>query len=288
MEQAQAWTLKTNQLLFLPEYSIPVPPVPAAPDSFSSSLSAWAASHQMVEPFTRDLLLLSRLVLPHIQASAIHICHWRLQGGIYNLKSHGLVMSMGYSQFCVWVQLSTVFSSNRSRAERWPVPWDSSNKEVANCWLIRFHMLVAESQWNDEALIDTFYLCLSEEVRDRLITIGVLSWIKELLDPAVKVNNHWQDQEQLCKDTKQATQRCESLWVIASSVQSPQSLSQSSSSGVTPCVPQEEPAWADMTQCLLKGSRSSPLGCTLLNTGSPWPCGKVFFLNLYIEHENNI
>lgn len=74
--------------------------------SFYGSLKAWAASHQMVEPFTRDLPLLSHPVLPHIRASAIHICHWMLQGGIYNLM--GWVCQWAIAE---WERCSSICNS---------------------------------------------------------------------------------------------------------------------------------------------------------------------------------
>lgn len=54
---------------------------------------------------------------------------------------------------------------------------------------IRFHTLATERQRNDEALADTFFLSLSEEIKDRLAAINLPTISENLLDLAVKVNN---------------------------------------------------------------------------------------------------
>lgn len=57
---------------------------------------------------------------------------------------------------------------------------------------IRFCTLAAESQQNNEALANMFYLSLSEEIKDRLATINLLSSFEDLLELVIKVDNHLQ------------------------------------------------------------------------------------------------
>lgn len=53
--------------------------------------------------------------------------------------------------------------------------------------------LAIESHWNGEALVDTFYISLSEEIKDRLASVNLPSSFKVVEELAVKVNNQLQD-----------------------------------------------------------------------------------------------
>lgn len=57
---------------------------------------------------------------------------------------------------------------------------------------IRFHTLATERQRNDEALADTFFLSLSEEIKDRLAAINLPTISEKLVDLAGKVTNRMQ------------------------------------------------------------------------------------------------
>lgn len=57
------------------------------------------------------------------------------------------------------------------------------------CHAIMFCTLAAENRWNNEALVDTFYLSLSEEIKNKLATVNLPSTFETLLELAIEVEN---------------------------------------------------------------------------------------------------
>lgn len=60
---------------------------------------------------------------------------------------------------------------------------------------IRFRTLAAESKWNDEALVDTFWMSLSEDIKDRLTMVDLPKTFEDLVDLAIKIDNRLQERE---------------------------------------------------------------------------------------------
>lgn len=67
---------------------------------------------------------------------------------------------------------------------------------------IRFCILAAESQWNGEALADTFFLRFSEDITDRLTMVDLPTSFEALVELAIKVDNRLQERERLRGETK--------------------------------------------------------------------------------------
>lgn len=71
-----------------------------------------------------------------------------------------------------------MFLDNRLQAEQGPALWPGQlhqeNSQVFD-HAVRFGILVDESQWNEEALADAFFLSISEDIKDRLATIDLIS-----------------------------------------------------------------------------------------------------------------
>lgn len=66
------------------------------------------------------------------------------------------------------------------------------------CHAIRFHNLAGESQWIDEALANTFFLTLSDGIKDRLIQVDVPTCFIAPVELSINVDHRLQELEWLC------------------------------------------------------------------------------------------